>query len=475
MPLNLILAFFLFPQGPSLSDTIPSLADTVQGAQSDSVIINQVLVLGNKVTRRHIIMRELSFRENDTVAYADLPLLFKASQQNLLNTSLFNFVTIDTFDTRNNTVNVMISVKERWYTWPVPIFELADRNFNTWWKTRDFERVNYGFFLNRDNFRGRKERVALIARFGYSELYGFSYTIPYVNRKQTAGIGFSFTYSRNHEISYGSSGNRQLFFKDEENYVREELSAKASFSKRKGIYNSYTVEARYFKGWVEDTVLKLTSDYFTGNRNTMEYFSAEFYYKSDHRDSKAYPLEGYFFDASVTKVGLGILPEERTDLVYAAALFRQYWHLGGRWYWASALRGKISSQTRQPYYTQRGLGYGRDYIRAYEYYVIDGQHYSLLKNNLKFVIVRPKVRSVSAVPLEKFNTFHYALYANLFFDCGYVWDKLYYAVNPLSNEVLYGFGAGIDFVTYYDTVIRLEYGFTKSLESGLFLHFATPI
>ena len=439
------------------------------------MIVNEIIINGNKTTKRYIILRELDFQQNDTIKFTELDGKLKKSKEHLLNTSLFNFVTIDTSGTNENHTCIKIDLKERWYTWPVPIFELADRNFNQWWETKDFERVNYGFFLNRDNFRGRKEHFAILARFCYSELYGFTYQIPYINKKQNAGIGMSFTYSRNHEINYASGNNKQLFYKDEKNYVREELSAKMSYTHREGVYDSYSIEGRYFKGRVEDTVLKLTNDYFMENKNSMEYFALDFYFRSDHRDSKAYPLEGGFIDFDIVKVGTGILPEENIDMIYAAFAIKNYFKLVDRWYFATLLRGKCSSQAKQPYYTQRGLGYGRDYIRSYEYYVVDGQNYGLLKTNLKFEIVKPKVQAVSVVPLEKFNTFHYALYANLFFDCAWVNDRVYSLTNPLANEFLYGFGIGLDFVTYYDTVIRMEYGMNKEREHGFFLHFATPI
>jgi hypothetical protein len=44
---------------------------------------------------------------------------------------------------------LLVDVNERWYTFPVPIFELSDRNFNEWWQNynHDFRRVNYGLRL----------------------------------------------------------------------------------------------------------------------------------------------------------------------------------------------------------------------------------------------------------------------------------------------------------------------------------------
>ena len=50
--------------------------------------------------------------------------------QNLLKTSLFNFVNTD-FSIDGKCVKVKISVEERWYYWAYPILENADRNLSS--------------------------------------------------------------------------------------------------------------------------------------------------------------------------------------------------------------------------------------------------------------------------------------------------------------------------------------------------------
>ena len=59
-------------------------------------------------------------------------------------------------------------------------------------------------FLTWNNFRGRREKVIVYARFGYDEKYELSYQIPYINKKQTWGLGISGGFSQNHEIAYNS-------------------------------------------------------------------------------------------------------------------------------------------------------------------------------------------------------------------------------------------------------------------------------
>ena len=89
-------------------------------------------------------------------------------------------------------------------------------------------------------------------------------------------------------------------------------------------------------------------------------------------------------------------------------------------------------------------------------------------------IIKPHIKNVP-LPLNKFNTFHYALYFGLYGDMGYVEDRLYAGANPLANSLLAGYGVGVDYVTYYDIVLRLECSMNKMNELGFFIHFNAGI
>ena len=79
------------------------------------------------------------------------------------------------------------------------------------------------------------------------------------------------------------------------------------------------------------------------------------------------------------------------------------------------------------------------------------------------------------LPMEKFNTFHLAVYGGVFADAGYVDDNSSVSSdrNFLGNSFLFGYGAGIDIVTYYDIALRLEYSFNLRNENGFFVHLGT--
>ena len=130
---------------------------------SNGFTIGTITLIGNKITKDRILFRELTFHQGDASDTAAVEKLFKRSEENLYNTSLFNSVHI-TWLQENNKINVFILVTERWYIFPLPFFEIAERNFNVWWQTKDFSRIVYGGILNWNNFRGRNEELAVSAR-----------------------------------------------------------------------------------------------------------------------------------------------------------------------------------------------------------------------------------------------------------------------------------------------------------------------
>jgi len=456
----------------------PQQRDSLVGGQKsgvpDTFIVNKIILSGNKITKPQIIFRELLFHENDTIAADRLSWMIEQSQKNLLNTSLFNFANIDTvIVSGGNRINITIMLVERWYIWPSPFFQLADRNFNVWWETKDLSKADYGLYLNWENFRGRKENLSFLVRLGYDESFGISYKIPYINKKKTIGAGFIISISGNHEVPFKNFENKQLYYKDRENYVQQTVFGTFSINYRKNIFNTHTFQINYNDYSFADSLLILNPRFST--QKHLQFLTFYYMLKSDHRDIKAYPLNGYYFDLELVKYGLGILENENIAMAFLHTSIRKFWNIHKRWYFSGGVNAKLSTSAFQPYFMERGLGYGNDYVRSYEYYVVGGQSFALLKTNLKFELVPTKVKKLKFIPAKKFNMLYYSIYLNLLGDAAYVFDKHALADNKLSNTALMGTGLGIDFVTYYDKVFRLEYSINKKGESGFFIHFVSPI
>lgn len=471
---------FVFTGGVS-AQGIKVDKDTLAAPQADlldtannaiPLFVSSILVSGNKVTKERIILRELSFKLNDSIPAGELKQRLVTSRQNLLNTSLFNFATI-TYSINGSRVNFKVSVIERWYTWPAPMFELAETNFNTWWLTKDFGRTYYGMYVIRENFRGLKESLKFKVQFGYAEQFALQYNVPYINKKQTIGMGITSSYSRNKEIAYKTIGNKRIFYRDFDRYVRSEFYTRLLLTLRNNIYNTNTFQVKYNHAAIEDTLTVLSNDYFHQNRKNTEYMVLGYEFRHDKRDFRAYPLKGHYFEIEGVKIGAGFFPDE-PDFAYLTTTLKKFWKLNPKWYIGATAKSKFALYGNQSYYLQKGLGYG-DLVRAYEYYVIDGQNWYLGKANVKYRLIAPQVRKFEFINNSKVNTVHYAMYLNLFADAGYVEDKYYYKQNPLANQFLFGYGVGIDWVTYYDKTLRFEYSFNRLGEHGFFLNATAPL
>ncbi|HNC34753.1 MAG TPA: POTRA domain-containing protein, partial [Bacteroidia bacterium] len=124
----LINLFFAFCFSSFASDSLQ--------VDTSTIYVRQIVVTGNKVTRYSVIQRELAFSQGQTMKVAELDEKITKSRENLLNISLFNFVNINK-QLIGNDVYVIIDVVERWYIFPVPIFEVVDRNFWEWWRDKN--------------------------------------------------------------------------------------------------------------------------------------------------------------------------------------------------------------------------------------------------------------------------------------------------------------------------------------------------
>ena len=444
-------------------------------SKGPSVIINRISVDGNHQTRSSIILRELLFHEHDTLLLRTFSEAIRSSRQNIFNTRLFNFVTIDTACEAGNFLHtdVMIHVVERWYIWPIPYFEISDRNINSWLATMDFSRLTYGIDLTISNVRGRNETLRFPVHFGFNRQFGFDYTIPYINRKKTIGFGVGVQLDQNHELIVKSVNNKPVYYKDPTGFIQQNIYSYLEMRFRPSIYSYHSVRLSYSAYSFSDSLLHIPN-YAYHDKAYLNFFTIYYQMKADHRDIAYYPLKGSYFDFLIEQNGLWNSP---VNELYVKSNFRIYRQLYKRWYYAAGVTAKYTFTGASPYFLQEGLGYGREFVRGYEYYVIDGTHFALFKNNLKFALIRPGVLDVGFLKSQKFNPIPYAFYLNLFADLGYVYngDEEQGRINDLQNKLLIGGGIGIDFATYYDIVTRVEFSINRNGFPGVYLHFTAPI
>lgn len=446
-----------------------SISDTTE---IKVLTVNRVLIIGNKVTRNRIILRELSLTSGDTVSISRLSKILVKDKNKIYNLRLFNTVSIRSLELGEGNIDLLIEVNERWYTFPSPIFEISDRNFNEWWQNygHDFKRVNYGFRIDQRNFRGRNETVRFTAQFGYTRRYQLLYRIPNLDATQKHGLSFEFDYGEPKNMAYKTIDHK-LDYLEMGKTVKTTVGGNISYSYRKSFYESHSFQLEYRDSHVIDTVVAvLNPNYYSGGSQDIRFAAISYSFNSDHRDVAAYPLKGYQFDAFISKNGFGFGDVNQLE---ANITYSKFIELDRRTYLSNFISLYASSPTSQPYALYSALGYRKQFLRGYEVYVIEGPKFFLNKTTLKKQIFSREYR-FEEMPIEQFRHFPVSIYLKAYADFGYVENYPRYAEmklnNTLSNRLLAGAGSGIDLVLAYDTVIRFEYTFTRENTNGFFFH-----
>jgi len=439
------------------------------------VVIHAIRIQGARKTQPRLILRELDFAQGDTLPGGRVREILEQNQNKIFNTNLFVSVDLTLEPSPEGRIDLLIRVTERWYIFPMLIFELADRNFNEWWvdRNRDLRRTQYGLRVAHTNFRGRGEVLRATAQFGFTKRFELGYTIRYLDRAQKSGLGFVVSYSDNRSLAYRTEYNRLVYF-DDDSRVRDRFHASVAYSHRPKFYSTHRVEARFNYNTIADTIARLSPNYFLDGRTTQQYASLSYTFTWDRRDIAAYPLKGHLFAADVAQSGFTRREDvHQTSVGLVCALYQP---LGKKFYGSVGFRGRVSTPGRQPYPNYRALGYGFDNLRGYEYNVVDGQHFVLGKLTFRRELFSIKYNVPNLLGLEQFQTVPVAAYLTTYADAGYVHSPFNGSeTNLLNNRLLYGGGVGIDIVTFYNLVFRINYSINRQGNKGLFLHFVRDI
>tara|TARA_B100000287_G_scaffold418966_1_gene456593 strand:+ start:35 stop:1429 length:1395 start_codon:yes stop_codon:yes gene_type:complete len=437
--------------------------------------ITSITINGNAKTKKEVIIRELSFNTNTTYTQKDLQEKVETSKNNLINLKLFNFVEISSTD-KNNNVEISINVIEKWYIWPYPILELSDRNFNSWWEEfsesnySDFSRLNYGVFFNLENFRGRNELLKLKLRKGFKEHFLLEYQTPYFNKSKTLGLNLAFNLFRRKKTFYNTLNNQLIYYENQKKYTSEDYSIELKFKYRKAIHNTHNLKITAFNTLVSDSIVFKNPKYLNNNKSSGSYLRTSYEFTNDHRDYTIYPLNGHLIHLKLRKYNALTSPVNHLELLGRT---EKHFTIKDVISIGSSFNFKLSSDEEQPYFAQKGFGF-QEYVRGYEYYVIDGQNYWVSRTALKYALIKKYNFNIPYVKMKQFKKSHHSIYLGFFSDIGYICDDYNAITNPLQREILWGKGIALDYITYYDQILRIEYSTNHLGEKGVFLHFSNP-
>ncbi len=432
------------------SDILP-VQDDSTGADAVCVngftIISSITVTGNKKTKEKIILREVCFQAGDTIDAVLLPDYFVKSQNNLLKTSLFNYVTITPDYSVDGYTAVNINVEERWYFWPMVNITPHNGNLNQWLRNPDLDKVDYCFGASKYNFRGRRESLVFNFRRGFNNVSQIGFADIAVDRQYRHLLALYATFQAQKDVILRTKDDKPEYHSfDETAFYEKKLELLYTF--RQDINKSHILHFDYRKISICDSLAMINPAYLGNGLTSAKNFTISYIYKVDNRSSSYYPLTGAFYEFKVQETGLFC----HSQAVFGfTADVRQYYNPCGRFYCAG--QAVVSEFTNNvPFYMRPSIGAKPNIIEGYEHNLVYGNGIAYMKTSYKFELIPTRVIHVRRINVPKFNKIHFAAYLNVFANCAFVEENSYTdsLQNSLDNTFLGAIGVGLDLVTYYD-------------------------
>ncbi len=451
---------------PSPVAVITAPADSLNAL----VAISDIIVTGFKKTKLYIIQREIPFKKGEYILRSDFATKLSLCKQQLMNTTLFVDVDVKPVKLDSNHVFVTVNVKERWYLFPIPYFRIVSRNFNTWWveENRNLNRIEYGLKFTQNNVSGRNDNLNLWLVSGFTQQFSLRYDNPNIDNRLKHGLNIGFGLKRNRELNYGMDSirpNKIGFVKQEDRFILKQSYIDLAYTYRPAIKTRHTFKVSYASLNIDETVIKLNPRYFASSATRLRYADISYNLSYLNVDYIPYPLKGFSGEANLYK---------------RFGRNSNFWQISGRGNYnikfspASFIQlqaaGLVRFPFNQPYISNNLMGSTDLYMRGLEYYVIEGVAGGVTRATVKNEILSLNVRNI--VKSKSHDKIPFRVFLKAYGDLGYSYTPNY-GNSILNNKLLRTWGAGVDIVTFYDVVVKLEYSFNQLGDKGLFIHTQT--
>ena len=390
--------------------------------------VDTVVIIGNKHTKDHVILREIPYQFPDTLSENSL----KAIKNRVQNLFLFNRVEVQIIQLDQKNA-LAILVTESWYIFPVPLLFINEH---------DWSKISYGLQLTHYNFRGRNEKLRLGGWLGYNPSFYASYFNPWIGDKirMIWGTGLSkkkienkiFPFKEDRLVWDVTLGRKfSLYFETQFNFVLEKITLPES-------YEQYSVS-----GDGTDLVPTLSLQL-----------------KWDKRDLFEYPKKGFLITHKFQKIGFTKNQPDFWRFDFDNRLFFPVYKdisLGVR-------EWLVINEGATPIYNRTFLGFD-ERIRGYFYDVFPdpdlyeqytSTNVSLSSLELRFPILPIRYFSIKNGPIipSIYHDLKFGISGGLFMDSGVVWQtKKELGLNNFYS----GYGIGLHFHLPYIFLLRLEF------------------
>ena len=466
----LIVTFFCLSANAQYR--VPQVTDSTM-----AYYIANVVVQGNKKTKNYIVIRDITFAKGDSILPQALDEALKRSQQNIFNTALFIEVKLDAIRNPKNRqdITIFVTVKERWYIFPNLEFKLYDKNYKEWVNVynADISRVQYGVRFVHNNLSGRRDVLRLNIINGFSKELSFSYAQPYTDKDLKHGFSIIGGYKSSIGVNYADSVNaglpRQLCASCTKPNFRlfsqQNYFVGVGYNYRISNYANHGTSITFINNTIADTVAKKNPNYYTGNILTANILDINYTYSYGKLDYFAYPTVGSTF-----RVGARMrFASKGANQLLLFSFIGKNVALRKRLFFGSTLSTSLKLMPSPYNYNNlKSSNLEIPNLRGLEQYLIYNTFDVGLRNSFRFNFIDKKYKL--GLHQKYFDVVPIKAYLRPFADFGYAYLNTTYYNNysRLNNKLLYTYGIGLDVVTIYDFVIRIDYSFNQLEQRGLF-------
>jgi hypothetical protein len=433
-------------------------------------IIANIDVEGNVKTKSYIILRELPYHAGQIISADSIAYYNKIAKQQLFNTALFTDVQVTANESDSVSLNIKIVVKERWYFFPIPYFRWVDRNFSEWWITRNrsLDRVNYGINLRQSNTTGNNDKLTLGLITGYTQQAVVRYQFPFIDKKLKFGLGFGGQYFTQKELNTSTYKDKQIFTRTIDE-ISKGYRVNVNLSYRPNLFDRFNLQVGFGNSTISDSAMLVQPKYFASHKKSLSYTDLTASFSNIRFDYNAYPTEGNSNEVAIyQRLSSGSnLSSFQIRKIHAHRFSKSAFYL-------LETNSLFKILSNQNYLDNKLLGYGNLQMNGFEYYVVDGNAGSIAKAEIHHLLGTYTLpRKYGIALLDKVNNklpvIYYHFWLRAFTNLGYVYSERPSNTSKLSNTLLRTFGVGLDIISIYDLVIKIDYSVNQLGDKGLYL------
>jgi len=419
---------------------------------------------GNKRTRDRIILRELPFSEGESYPLSELMERCRLAHSRLMNTGLFLDVVVGVARAEFGEARILVSVKERWYFFPVPLADVVGTTYPQWLKNgMPLHHIRYGVRLKHKNISGLNDRLSLNLTNGYQKEVQVAYEGLPLNHGLNWTLNLGFATGRQRDVVYATERHKPQVLHDPRNFLLAYTQASASVSWRPAIRTRHSFGLSWRDERYADTLASLNKVSFH-QQSRVQFPELGYHLHFLDLDFAPYPTRGLESEVQLLKKGFSG-PVNLWQLSARASWFRP---VTSRSFLNLRATGMLKLPFEQPFPMQQFVGHNSMFLQGYEPYTIDGVAGGFVKASYHQRIIDRKF-GIRVKRLPQLGNIPVKAYVKVYGNAGYIHHEQP-GTNFLNNRLLRSAGIGLDLVLFYDFIFRIEYSVNSIGQKGLYLH-----